>query len=254
MKKILSYVLTPLHLLFFGLVLVVFHPLQVLALKLNGYHWHKRTVDYLNLWLTRSLWFLGSRVHFRNPHSLPTDRPLIVVANHQSMHDISAFFWHLRRHHVKFVSKIELARGIPSVSINLRHGGSVLINRKNPRQALPALKAFGEYIEKNNYAAVIFPEGTRSRTGAPKDFSPRGLAALLKYAPSALVVPVTINHCHYLQLGFPMSVGIQPTWTVHEPIDPRGRDQKEVIAKTERVIKEHIILPENIREKAANKG
>ena len=42
------------------------------------------------------------------------------------------------RTHPKFISKKELGRGFPSVSYNLRVGGSALIERKNPRQALAA--------------------------------------------------------------------------------------------------------------------
>ncbi|MCB0838933.1 MAG: 1-acyl-sn-glycerol-3-phosphate acyltransferase [Bacteroidetes bacterium] len=238
MKKFLGYIFTPLHLLGFGLVLVVFHPIQWLNLKLGGYSWHKKTVDLMNLCLTRSLWLLGVHCRFRQNQQLGTDRPLIIVSNHQSLYDIPPFFWFFRKHHVKFVSKIELEYGIPSVSYNLRHGGSVCIDRKNPRQALPALKAFGEYIEKNNYAACIFPEGTRSRDGKPKKFSPRGLKILLKYAPSALIVPVTINDSWKLvQYGaYPMSFGEQPTWTVHPAIDPKGRDVDELIIEVQGVI------------------
>ncbi|MEO1450412.1 MAG: lysophospholipid acyltransferase family protein, partial [Bacteroidota bacterium] len=147
------------------------------------------------------------------------------------------------KHHIKFVSKIDLAKGIPSISYNLRHGGSAVIDRKNAKQALLALKKFGQYIEENNYAAVIFPEGTRSRTGVPKRFSPNGMKMLLKYAPSALVVPVTINHSwQFNQYGYyPMPVGIQPTWLVHPPIDPSGRDAESVLAEAEHLIKSRIV-------------
>ena len=48
------------------------------------------------------------------------------------MYDISPIMWYLRKHHVKFVAKKELGKGIPSVSYNLRHGGSILIDRKKP--------------------------------------------------------------------------------------------------------------------------
>lgn len=109
-----------------------------------------------------------------------------------------------------------------------------MIDRKDPRQAIPAIKKFAEYIEENNYAACIFPEGTRSRNGAPKAFSPRGLKTLLKYAPSAVVVPVTINHSWRLRIGkFPMAVGVQPTWHVHPYIDPKGRNPEEVMQEAE---------------------
>jgi 1-acyl-sn-glycerol-3-phosphate acyltransferase len=41
----------------------------------------------------------------------------------------------------------------------LRHGGSALIDRKDPKQAIPAMG--WEYIEKHHRSAVIFPEGTK---------------------------------------------------------------------------------------------
>ena len=63
-----------------------------------------------------------------------------------------------------------MGNGIPSVSFNLRHGGSVLIERNNPKDALNKIKKFGELLKKKKYSAVIFPEGTRSRDGNPKKF------------------------------------------------------------------------------------
>jgi 1-acyl-sn-glycerol-3-phosphate acyltransferase len=84
------------------------------------------------------------------------------------MYDIIAMIWYLRRFHCKFVSK--KIRKNPSISFNLRHGGSVLIDRKDSKQAIPAIKGWGVYRKRS---AVIFPEGTRSRTGKPKVFSNR---------------------------------------------------------------------------------
>ena len=156
MAKLLSYPITLVYFMFFGLSLVVFHPIQWVCFNLFGYKAHKVSVDYLQFCLMRCLNLLGTRISFRNPYKLSTDRPLIIISNHQSMYDISPIMWYLRRHHVKFVSKQELGRGIPSVSYNLRHGGSVLIDRKNPRQALPAMLNFAEYIEKTKRAAQGF--------------------------------------------------------------------------------------------------
>ncbi len=243
MQKFLGYIFTPFHFLFFGGTLLVFEVLQRLAFAIGGYAWHKKTVDWLNFFLMRSLLVLGVRVRWDNPHQLPTDRPLIIVSNHQSLYDIPPFFWHLRKHHLKFVAKIELSKGIPSISFNLRNGGNAVIDRKDSRQAISALKEFGQYIEKNNYSACIFPEGTRSRTGKPKRFSPQGLKTLLKYAPSALIVPVTVNNVWRIsRFGkFPFSFGESPSWTVHTPIDPKARDVEEVIAETETVIKAAIV-------------
>ena len=239
MKKMLAYPLTILYYLFFGLVLVVLHPIQWLAFKLGGYKWHKITVDWLNFFVTGCLYILGTKISFNNPHSLPKNVPLIVVSNHQSMNDIPPYFWFLRKYHPKFVSKKELGKGIPSVSINLRQGGSCLIDRKDSKQAVKAIINFGKYIEKNNYTAVIFPEGTRSRNGVPKRFSENGLKMLVKYAPSAYVVPITINNSWKLLKydGFPMEIGVHLTFDVHKPIKANAMEFDELFKKVVAEIK-----------------
>lgn len=243
MKKILSYILTPIHLLAFGLLLVIFHPMQWLGLKLGGYLGHKRVVKWMNYSLIQSLKLLGNTCKFTIGHEIPKDVPLIIVSNHQSTYDISPIQYHLDDHHVKFVSKIELAKGIPSVSFNLVHGGSVLIDRKNPRQALPAMKKFAEYLEANNYAGVIYPEGTRSKDGRPKKFSPNGLKTLVKYMPSAYILPVTINNSwKIIEHGYwPMNIGVKATWQTHKPIPVAGRDFNELFEEVEATVKSAVI-------------
>lgn len=165
MLKLLSYPLTAIYYLSFLIALLIFHPIQWVSFHVFGYQAHKKSVDALQLVLMLCGKVVGMRYTFNNPHQIDTNQPLIVVANHQSMHDIYPLTWFLRKHHPKFISKIELGKGIPSVSFNLRHGGGALIDRKNPRQSLPALMKFGEYIETNKRTAVIFPEGTEAKMG-----------------------------------------------------------------------------------------
>ena len=55
-----GWLLTPLHLVAFVVILVVFHPAQVCARRL-GYGAHKATVDLLNLSLLASLRLVGAR-------------------------------------------------------------------------------------------------------------------------------------------------------------------------------------------------
>ncbi len=174
---------------------------------------------------------LGTTYTFKNNYDIPTNRPLIIVPNHQSMHDIPPIIWYMRKHHPKFVSKKELGKGIPSVSYNLRHGGSVLIDRKDSKQALSQIANLGKYIETHNRSAVIFPEGTRSRTGEPKKFQPMGLKILMKNAPTALIVPISINNSwKLLKYGkFPNGIGNHITFEVHQPIKNTG-DLDEMVA------------------------
>ena len=237
MQKILAYPLTVLYFIFFGIVLLVFHPIQWICFNIFGYNAHKKSVSILNLLLLRCTHVLGARYTFTNSYKIPKDRPLIIVSNHQSMNDIPPIIWYMRAHHPKFVSKIELGKGIPSVSYNLRHGGSVLIDRKDAKQALMEISKLGRYIEKYNRSAVIFPEGTRSRTGHPKKFQTTGLKILMKQAPSALIVPISINNSwKMLRYGkFPYGIGSHLTFKVHQPLKNSGNPD-ELIDKVKQEI------------------
>ena len=242
MRKLLAYPLTIIYFICFGLTLVVFHPIQWFCLNVFGYQAHKKSVDILQLILIRCLNVLGTRITFTNEYNIPNDRPLIIVANHQSMYDISPIMWYMRKHHVKFISKKELGKGIPSVSYNLKHGGSVLIDRKNPIQAVKAIENFSNYIETTKRAAVIFPEGTRSKNGTPKPFQRKGLITLFQHIPSAIVVPITINNSwKMLRYGkFPLGIGNHLQFLVHQPLNLGEYKTNELIDIIEKQITEAV--------------
>ena len=238
MEKILSYPLSIVYYLVFGLILLFFHPVQWICFNVFGYRAHKKSVDFLNWSVVRASLILGTTHKFEGIEKVPAGVPLIIVANHQSLNDIPPIIWFMRKFHPKFVSKKELGKGIPSVSYNLRHGGSVLIDRKDPKQALPVIKGMAEYIEKHKRSAVIFPEGTRSRTGMPKKFSESGLKILCKYAPSAYIVPVSINNSwKMVRYGmFPLGLGNRLVFTVQEPFAVKNIPFEEVMERTESAV------------------
>ncbi|MEN8856611.1 MAG: lysophospholipid acyltransferase family protein [Flavobacteriaceae bacterium] len=239
--KIVSYIFSSIFGLVFYLILLIFHPLQWLGLKV-GYQAHKNVVDVLNWFLTRSLLLIGNTVHFKKHDTIPENTTIIFVANHQSLFDIPPMIWSLRKHHPKFVSKIELGKGIPSVSFNLKHGGAALINRKDPAQALRELENFGKRIHDNTWSAVIFPEGTRSRDGKPKKFSLNGIKMMVKYNPEAYIVPISINNSWrvYKYGKFPLGMFNRITVETHKPIPLKNANLETVFDEMETTIKEHI--------------
>ncbi len=241
MQKAIGWLLTPLHLALFMAVLLVFHVAQVLALPF-GYAAHKRVVDYLNLCVLASLKVVGTRIELSCEHELPTDTPLIVVANHQSMYDIPMLGWAFRNHHPKFVAKIELARGVPSISYNLRHGGSVLIDRSDARAAMRAILKFGRQVEVHRYAACIFPEGTRARGGVMKEFNPAGLQMLVRAIPSATIVPVSIDGSWELMRYRmrPIPFGVRVRCTVLAPIGQDEYHARDIAGIIENRIRESL--------------
>lgn len=238
MQKLISYPISVIYYLCFGLTLVIFHPIQWFCLNVFGYQAHKKSVDYLNFFLLKCTNLVGTTYKFENRDSIPEGVPLIFVANHQSMYDIIAMIWFLRRYHCKFVSKKELGKGIPSVSYNLRHGGAALIDRKDPKQAIPEIKRLAEYIETNKRSAVIFPEGTRSKTGKPKEFAQTGVKILCKNAPSAYIVPLSINNSwKMVKFGFfPVGLGNHLTFVVHKPLKVSEFSFPELMEMTESAV------------------
>jgi 1-acyl-sn-glycerol-3-phosphate acyltransferase len=230
--KLLAYLLTPIYLLSFGLVLLVFQPMQWLAFNLFGYRAQQRMVYALNWGLMRCIHVLGGRVDFRlNTAQLPTGRPYIFAANHQSMNDIPAMIWFLRKYRPVFIAKQELSKGIPSISYNYKCGGAVGINRKDPAQAIAAISALGQRAARTGESVCIFPEGSRSRDGQLRTFHSGGMAALLEQMPEAVVVPICIeNSWKLVRHGFwPIPLGIRLRWTSLEPIACAGKSVDEVM-------------------------
>ena len=241
--KFLSYFLSSLFALVFFLILLIFHPLQWLGLKLFGQQkGHQKVVNFMNWCLVKSLLILGVPVRVKNEQNLPKNQTLIFVANHQSLFDIPPIIWYFRKHYPKFVSKIELGKGIPSVSFNLRHGGAALIDRKDGKQALAELASFAKRINENKWSAAIFPEGTRSRTGKPKAFSVNGLKMIAKYNPEGYVVPLSINNSwKVFKYGkFPLGIGSPIKIITHQPIKINSMPFDELITKVEADVKSAI--------------
>lgn len=137
--------------------------------------------------LARQLFFLadllgGMKRDFRTfPGTLP--RAFLVVSNHQSLADIPAIAQAFPRHGVRFVAKRELGRGILYVSRNLRVGESALVSRtKDFSQGQEELKRFGG-LSAEGICPVVFPEGTRSRSGKVQDFYSGAVRVILERYP-----------------------------------------------------------------------
>lgn len=241
--KIISYILSPIFAFTFIFLLVIFHPFQWLAYNLFGLEGHAKVISILNFCLVKSMLILGVPIYLKNEHKLPEDASLIFVSNHQSTFDIPPIGWFFRKHYPKFVAKIELSKGTPSVSYNLRNGGAALIDRKDPKQAISTLIEFSKRINKNKWGAIIFPEGTRSKTGKPKKFASNGLKIITKFNKEGYVVPLTINNSwKVFKYGkFPLGIGSPITIITHKPIKIDSMPFDELLEKAESVIKEHII-------------
>ena len=238
MLKLLAYPVSFLYYCFFSSCLLFFHPLQVFCLRWINLNTQKKTVDILNFFILRCLNLLGTRIIFKNTETLPQKGTLIFAANHQSTYDIPPLIWYLRKYHPKFVAKKELGKGLPSISYHLRHGGNVLIDRKDPVASLAAIEKFALKVQQNKWSIVIFPEGTRSNSAKPSAFRIGGLKQLIDAMPEAKLVGITINNSWKLsRYGyFPMGVGAKITLKMHPPVDCPSDQVAETLERLEKTI------------------
>jgi 1-acyl-sn-glycerol-3-phosphate acyltransferase len=164
----------------------------------------------------------GARMRCEGLENVDPKRNYIVVSNHQSLLDISQASEYLAALEPRYVSKVELARGVPGVSYNLRHGGSACIDRRDPKQAHAAIEELGRRVREDGYTVVIFPEGTRSKNGRMREWKTGGLRTLLRCAPGVPVLPVTTSGGSLLfkRNTKPLVRGVPLVFRIHPPMTP----------------------------------
>ncbi len=165
----------------------------------------------------------GAKVEVNGLEYFPrNNRHLCVVANHQSLFDIPLLVGYLPAL-LGFIAKKELGR-VPVLNLWMKALGSVLIDRRNRRSAIEAIKTGVQRIQ-NGRPLAVFPEGTRSRSGEMGRFKPGSLKLALR--ANAVIVPVTIEGSHRIFEG---AGGIHPSKiaiTVHEPVATEGMSEEE---------------------------
>ena len=131
--------------------------------------------------------FAGVKVEVAGRENIP-EGTVLFCANHQGLFDAGIMLAYMREP-CGFVIKKEVEK-IPLAASWLRYLGSVFIDRDSPRAAVEAINKAAENL-KNGKSMVIFPEGTRSRTGEIGEF--KNGAFKMAQKTGVPIVPVAIS-------------------------------------------------------------
>jgi len=148
--------------------------------------------DYPRFWARTLIRWSGVTAEVSGLDRVDWDRPMILVANHQSWFDVFVLVALLPAK-LRFVAKEELSR-IPVFGRAWRACGHVSVNRQDREDAIASLERAAARIHDESLAVIFFPEGTRSKDGRLQKFK-KG-AFVLAIQTQAPVVPVGIVGSH----------------------------------------------------------
>uniref|UniRef100_A0A915BWI5 1-acyl-sn-glycerol-3-phosphate acyltransferase n=1 Tax=Parascaris univalens TaxID=6257 RepID=A0A915BWI5_PARUN len=115
-----------------------------------------------------STFWMGTKFELRNMHYTESDKPFIIIANHQSVLDVLSMS-HVWPKNCVVLLKSSL-RFVPGFNLCTFLSNSIYIDRFNKAEAHKSLAKVADAIIKENRKVWIFPEGTRSSNGSMLPF------------------------------------------------------------------------------------
>lgn len=140
------------------------------------------------LWARIILWACGVRLRVEGAEKLPTDTPVVFMANHESWLDIPALLVAIPGQ-VRFLAKKSLF-SVPFLGWAMRAMGFIPVDRENRRQAIRSFEEAADRIRAGR-SVLVFPEETRTPTGELLPFQRGGFLIALK--AQLPIVPVGLQ-------------------------------------------------------------
>jgi 1-acyl-sn-glycerol-3-phosphate acyltransferase len=172
----------------------------------------------------------GIRYRVIGREQVPAGRAVVFCSNHESNIDPPVLFDALHpRLHVLY--KAELSK-VPLFGRAIQLGGFIPVERQNRDQSMAAIARGAESIRSGN-SFLIFPEGTRSRTGELLPFKKGGFVMALQ--ANAPIIPVAVSGGRAaMRKGSWIIRSVVVTIQLGKPVDTTGLP----IAARDRVIRE----------------
>lgn len=187
-----------------------------------------------HLWSRFVCFLAGVKVNVKGRENISPSTSYIFVCNHQGAFDIWAIFGFLN-HNFRWLMKKSLEK-IIFVGFACKLSGHVFVDSNS----IQSIKSTIDHARKNlkdGMSLVIFPEGTRTKTGQLGEFK-RG-AFLLASEFNLDVVPLSLKGAYDIMPRdsyWPRRGTI--TLTIHKPIEPgeKGFNTRDLLARCHETI------------------
>lgn len=126
-------------------------------------------LDLIRYTFGYGLAIFGFRVKLTGEEKIPKDARFLITANHTTLFDPLIVCHALRKFDLVFVTKPENYK-IPIVRKYMHACRHLPIDRDDPRKAVRTINEAAQMISDDIVSIGIFPEGTRTKTGATGEF------------------------------------------------------------------------------------
>ncbi|HET7099619.1 MAG TPA: lysophospholipid acyltransferase family protein [Terriglobia bacterium] len=193
-----------------------------------------------------ALLMAGVRITVKGRENIPTGKAVVYMPNHQSNCDPPAVAVILPP--VLVIAKKEFFR-VPLLGTGMRMRGFIPVDRSHRERAFAAVEQAVAAL-RAGHSFLVFPEGTRSRTGRLQPFKKGVFVMAIK--AGVPIVPISVSGANKIMRPGDFRIHPGPVLiTIHDPVSTAGcslEDRSSIAARVRQAVVEGLSAEEKPHE------